>query len=60
MNSRTLGSRALILRGVKARESRLRWMSWIGGSSKTRVPGGISMPDFRISSTTPLAELKVW
>ena len=24
------------------------------------VPDGISIPDFRISSTTPLAELKVW
>ena len=60
MNSRINGSMAFILRGVKARESRLRRMSWIGGSSKIKVPGGISMSAFRISITTPLAELKVW
>ena len=32
--SRILGSSALILRGVNIRASSLRWMSWIGGSSK--------------------------
>ena len=37
--SRILGSSALILRGVNIRASSLRWMSWIGGSSKINVPG---------------------
>jgi hypothetical protein len=32
---------------------------WIGGSSKMRVPDGISMPDWMISSTAPRAELNV-
>ena len=35
--SRILGSSALILRGVNIRASSLRWMSWIGGSSKITV-----------------------
>ena len=34
VNSRIFGSSAAILRGVNIRASSLRWMSWIGGSSK--------------------------
>ena len=56
-NSRTLGSMAAILRGVKTRDSRPRWRSWSGGSSKMIEPGGISMPLLISSSTDPLAEL---
>ena len=29
---------------MKTRESSARWASWIGGSSKSRIPGGISTP----------------
>ena len=56
-NSRTLGSRAFIFRGVKTRESRPRCMSWHGGSSKMIDPGGISMSPLMSSSRVPLAEL---
>ena len=38
-NSRTLGSMAAILRGVKTRDRRPRWRSWSGGSSKMIEPG---------------------
>ena len=56
-NSRTFGSSALILRGVKRRVSRLRCMSCVGGSSKMKMPGGNCMPLLIISSTVPRAEL---
>ncbi len=56
-NSRTLGSMAFILRGVKTRDSRPRCRSWFGGSSKMIDPGGISMPLLISSRTVPLAEL---
>ena len=56
-NSRTLGSMAFIFRGVKTRESRPRWMSWAGGSSKMIDPGGISKSLLISSRRVPLAEL---
>ena len=56
-NSRTLGSMAAILRGVNTRDSRPRWRSWSGGSSKMIDPGGISMPLLMSSRIVPLAEL---
>lgn len=59
MNSRICGSSASTLRGVNIRDSRLRWMLWIGGSSKISVPGGISIPDLMISSTAPRPEMNV-
>src|SRR5208283_4137405 len=49
-NSRILGSSSLILRGVNIRDSNLRWMSWIGGSSKNDRPGrdvDIGLDDFQ-------------
>ena len=56
-NSRIWGSMAATRRGVKTRESRLRWTSWSGGSSKMIMPGGISM-SLRISSrSVPLPEM---
>ncbi|CNH58478.1 Uncharacterised protein [Mycobacterium tuberculosis] len=58
-NSRILGSSALTLRGVNIRDNNLRWMSWIGGSSKMTVPGGMSILALMISRIAPLAELKV-
>ena len=39
MNSRIIGSMAFILRGVNARASRLRWMSWIGRIFENQCPG---------------------
>ena len=57
--SRILGSSALTLRGVNIRANSLRWMSWIGGSSKITVPGGISMLALISSMIAPRAELKV-
>ncbi len=56
-NSRILGSRALMLRGVNARDSSRRWMLWAGGSSKMIDPGGSSMPLLMISSSVPLLEM---
>ena len=44
-NSRIFGSSSATRLGVKARESRRRWIVWVGGSSKMRIPGGISMFD---------------
>ena len=58
-NSRIFGSSALILRGVNIRASSLRWMSWIGGSSKISAPGGISMLALISSMIAPRAELNV-
>ena len=43
--------------GVKTRDSRPRWMSWSGGSSKMIEPGGISMPLLISSRSVPFAEL---
>ena len=54
-NSRTLGSSALMLRGVKTRDSRRRCRWWAGGSSKMMEPGGISMPLLMSSSSGALA-----
>ena len=56
-NSRTFGSIAVIFFGVNTRESRPRWRSWRGGSSKMIEPGGISMSLLMSSSSVPLAEL---
>ncbi len=56
-NSRILGSSALTRRGVNTRDSRPRWMSCAGGSSKMIEPGGISKFALMSSSTVPLAEL---
>ena len=62
-NSRTLGSSCFIRRGVKARPSRLRWRSWVGGSSKMIEPAGSSIPlltiSLMISRTEPLLEMYV-
>ena len=58
-NSRTFGSMAVIFRGVKTRDSRPRWMSWVGGSSKMIEPGGMSMFALMSSRTEPFAELYV-
>ena len=51
-NSRTCGSSASIFFGVNTRDSRPRWIVWIGGSSKMKMPGGISMSAL-ISSRMP-------
>ena len=56
-NSRTFGSMAFILRGVNTRDSRPRWRSWFGGSSKMIDPRGMSMSALISSRTVPLAEL---
>ena len=55
-NARTLGSISAIRRGVNTRESNDRWMSWVGGSSKRMLPGGMSTPILIISSTEPRPE----
>ena len=55
--ARTWGSSASIFFGVKTRESRPRWMSCVGGSSKRIDPGGISTPALMISSTEPRPEM---
>ena len=47
-------------RGVKTRESRPRWRSWRGGSSKMIEPGGIYTPLLISSRTVPRAELYVF
>ena len=59
-NSRTFGSIAPILRGVKTRVSRPRWMSCLGGSSKMNVPGGICTSALISSRMVPRAELYVF
>ena len=41
-NSRIFGSRSATRRGENTRATSCRWMLWTGGSSKMRVPGGIS------------------
>ena len=46
-------------RGVNTRDSKARWMSWIGGSSIISVPGGISMPALMTSRIGPRAEENV-
>ena len=58
-NARICGSRAATFRGVNTRDIRLRWMVWVGGSSKMTMPGGMSMPALMISSTPPRPEMKV-
>ena len=52
-NSRTLGSIASILRGVKTRRMTPRCTSCSGGSSNRIAPDGISMLARIISSTVP-------
>ena len=56
-NSRIFASSSSTRRGVKARESRRRWMVWVGGSSKMMMPGGISMPALISSMIPPLPEM---
>ena len=56
-NSRIFGSSSATRRGVKARESRRRWMVWVGGSSKMITPGGISMSALISSMIPPLPEM---
>ena len=55
-NSRTWPSRASIFLGVNTRDITLRWMSWMGGSSKRTMPGGISMPALMSSRMEPLPD----
>ena len=55
-NSRTLGSIAFIFLGVKTRDSRPRCTSWIGGSSNSTMPGGISMSALISSRIDPLPD----
>ena len=56
-NSRIFGSSSATRRGVKARESRRRWMVCVGGSSKMMTPGGISMSALISSMIPPLPEM---
>ncbi len=56
-NSRTFGSMASILRGVKTRDRARGAGRAAGGSSKMIEPGGISMSALMISRSVPLAEL---
>ena len=46
-------------RGVNIRDSRARWMVWVGGSSKISVPGGMFIPDCSMPRVTPFREMKV-
>ena len=57
--ARISGSSPETLRGVNIRESRLRWIVCVGGSSKINVPGGNSTPAFSRSSVTPRLEMNV-
>ena len=57
--SRTSGSSSAIRRGENTRASSFRWMSWTGGSSMMRVPGGITMFALISSSMTPREEENV-
>ena len=43
--ARICGSMRAIWRGVNIRARGLRWMVWVGGSSKITIPDGISVPD---------------
>ena len=45
--------------GVNTRDSRPRWMVWIGGSSKMSTPGGISMSALISSRMPPRPEMNV-
>ncbi len=56
-NSRILPSSSFTRRAVKARDSRRRWMVWVGGSSKMRMPGGISIPALISSRIAPRPEM---
>jgi hypothetical protein len=56
-NSRTFGSIIFIFRGVNTLDSRPRWRSWSGGSSKMIDPGGRVMPDLMSSSSVPLLDV---
>ena len=58
-NSRTFGSMASIFFGVNTRDSRPRWMSWIGGSSNSMMPGGISMSALMSSRIDPRPDRNV-
>ena len=55
-----LGSSEDTRRGVKTRDSNLRWMSWAGGSSISSVPGGISMFALITSRIGPREEENVF
>ena len=48
-SSRIFGSSAATFFGVNTRDSRLRWIVCVGGSSKMTTPGGISMSALMIS-----------
>ena len=54
---RIWGSSSAMLRGVNIRDSSLRWIVCVGGSSKITVPGGISKPDLSIPRVTPRLEM---
>ncbi len=55
-NSRTNGSMAFILLGVKTRESTPRCTSWTGGSSNRMIPGGKLMSALMSSRIVPLPD----
>ena len=58
-NSRIFGSSAATFLGVNTRDSRLRWIVCVGGSSKMTTPGGISMFALISSRMPPRPEMKV-
>ena len=58
-SSRIFGSSAATFFGVNTRDSRLRWMVWVGGSSKMTTPGGISMSALMSSRIPPRPEMYV-
>ena len=58
-SSRIFGSRAATFFGVNTRDRRLRWMVWVGGSSKMTTPGGISMSALMSSRIPPRPEMNV-
>jgi hypothetical protein len=57
--SRILGSSAATFRGENTPPISLRWVAWIGGSSKMITPDGISISDLISSRMLPRPEMKV-